>query len=312
MKIIDSHCDALLKLWEDESRSFVNDESIQVNYERMIKGNIHVQCFALFAEPYLKNDEKFHAIMKQVQLFKQHILTQPNVKHIKNWSDLFTLEENEIGAILTLEGMEAVGNDLDRLTLLFEQGVISVGITWNEANLCADGVLEKRGAGLSELGEQVVKMNNDNDVLTDVSHLSERGFWECIEQSDFIWASHSNAKAIRNHPRNLSDEQIEALIKQKGLIGLAFYPLFLCDRDEATITDIIKHIEHICSLGGKDYICFGSDFDGIRTTVNNFEHAGKYQIFIEELLKHYSEQDVIGFSHENFLRKIRHSFIKNE
>lgn len=310
MKIIDSHCDALLKLWENENRSFANDDAIQVNFERMLEGNVQIQCFALFAEPFLKNDEKFHAIMKQVELFYRYILREQNVKHIKDWSDLYSLKQNEIGAILTLEGMDAIGDDLDRLKLLYELGVRSVGITWNHANLCGDGVLENRGAGLSNLGVEVVKLNNDRDVLTDVSHLSERGFWDCVEHSEYLWASHSNAKAIRNHPRNLTDEQIKAIIQKQGLIGIVFYPLFLTDEDEATFDDIIKHIDHICSLGGKEHICFGSDFDGIPITVNDFEHAGKYQAFVEQLLKHFSEKDVIGFTRQNFLNKMKHYFIK--
>lgn len=311
MKIIDSHCDALLKLWEDpDNRSFAKDDSIQVNFERMVEGDVIVQCFALFAEPFLKNDEKYRAILKQVELYYSQVISQKQMKSIKNWDDLFHLEANERGAILTLEGMDAIGDDLDRLKLLFELGVKSVGLTWNHANLCGDGVLEDRGAGLSLFGKEVIKLNNESEVLTDVSHLNERGFWDCIELSNYVWASHSNAKTIANHPRNLTDEQILAIIKKGGMIGVVFYPLFLTNSDSAQIDDIIRHIEHICALGGEEHLCFGSDFDGIPITVNGFEHAGKYQAFLEELLKHYDEKYVIGFAHQNFLARVKQYFLK--
>lgn len=309
MKIVDAHCDVLLKLWEDERRSFQNDEEIQANYERLKEGNVQIQCFALFAEPYLKNDEKFRAILKQVQLFHEKVLQAPNVKHIRKWEDVFSLEPHEIGAILTLEGMDAAGDDLDRLKMLLELGVLSVGITWNEANLCADGVLEERGAGLTKLGKEAVSLLNSRRIFTDVSHLSERGFWDCVENSDYIWASHSNAKAICSHPRNLTDEQIRALIKKDGLIGVVFYPPFLTEENEADTTHVLRHIDHICSLGGKNHLCFGSDFDGIPATVKNFRHSGEYPAFVEVLLKYYSESDVRGFCSENFYRMIRKHFI---
>src|SRR5699024_10084592 len=118
------------------------------------------------------------------------------------------------------------------------------------------------GAGLTLLGKDVVRLNNEQKVLTDVSHLAVEGFWDVLELADYPFASHSNARAICDHERNLYDEQIKQLIHQNGQIHLVFNPPFINHgRDDASIADIIKHIDHICSLGGVHHLGFGSDFD---------------------------------------------------
>nr|WP_035425713.1 dipeptidase [Halalkalibacterium ligniniphilum] len=305
MSVIDTHCDALLKLWEDRKLSFTDSISIDCNAERLVKGQVKVQCFAIFVEPFVKQDQKFSVVLEQIDLFYQKVLTpHPQFKLIRHWHEIETLEDGEIGAILTLEGVDPIGDDLARLRILYELGVRSVGLTWNQANLCADGVGETRGAGLSNLGKELVKENNRYNVLTDVSHLSEAGFWDVIKLADYPIASHSNAKAKCVHPRNLTDEQIKALIDAKGFIGVVFYPLFLNGTNHATISDILHHIDHICSLGGEKFIGFGSDFDGIDKKVENLKNAEMYPVLLNELLKHYSEETVRGFANENFIRML--------
>nr|WP_088105681.1 dipeptidase [Halalkalibacter urbisdiaboli] len=305
MQIIDTHCDALLKLWENPKRSFINDPKIDANLERLKRGQVKIQCFALFVEPFIRQEQKFQVILEQVDLFNEKVVKpNPEIKHIKSWDDIQTLKSDEIGAILTLEGLDGIGDDLTKLRILFQLGVLSVGLTWNQANLFADGVGELRGAGLSTLGKLAVQANNDNKILTDVSHLHINGFWDVIELADYPIASHSNAYTLCDHPRNLNDEQIHALVKKRGYIGIVFHPLFLTGQDFATITDVIKHIEHMCNLGASEQIGFGSDFDGISVYVNGLRHAGQFQHLINELQKHYSEQLVRGFAGENFRRLI--------
>lgn len=303
--IIDTHCDALLKLWERKGERFYDSTYIDTNVERLKKGKVHVQFFAIFIEPWVKQEQKFDVALEQVHFFYEKVLTaDPAMKHIKSWDDLRTLQDGQIGAVLVLEGADAIGNDVTKLKILYELGVLSVGLTWNEANLCADGVGEKRGAGLTELGKKVVMLNNERNVLTDVSHLSENGFWDVIKLANHPIASHSNARALCDHPRNLTDQQIRALVDKNGYIGLVFYPLFLTGSEEATIADILRHIEHMCELGAGRHIGFGSDFDGISHYVTNLRHSGEYENLVNELLKFYSEETVRGFLSENFMRYI--------
>ncbi|WP_243292281.1 dipeptidase [Bacillus sp. FJAT-47783] len=303
MQIIDLHCDALWKLAEENGKlSYEHAPELDTNKKRLLEGKIKVQCYAIFIEPEIKSDQKFQAALTQIDYFHQEILGKnKEMKHIKSWKDFDSLQDGEIGAMLTLEGVDPIGNDLSKLRLLFKLGVMSVGLTWNYANLAADGAQEPRGGGLTLLGREIVKLNNEYNVFTDVSHLCERSFWDVLEVADYPIASHSNARALCNHPRNLLDDQAKVMFNKGGLIHVVYHPLFLNESGEATIEDVIKHIDHLCSLGGVKQIGLGSDFDGIDQKVHGLEDASKTQNLINELLKHFTEEEVRGFAYENFL-----------
>ncbi|MBS4198497.1 dipeptidase [Bacillus sp. FJAT-49732] len=306
MEVIDLHCDVLYKIWESKGTlRFKDSPELDTNKERMLKGQVKVQCFAIFIPPELKSEEQFQAALDQIDYFYSHVLeNNPDIVHIRNWEDITYLKTDEIGAILTLEGVDCIGNDLHKLSILFHLGVRSVGLTWNFANLAADGVWEPRGAGLTSFGKEIVKFNNKHKVFTDVSHLSEKGFWDVMEIADFPIASHSNSKTICNHPRNLSDEQAKTLFQKDGLIHVVYHPPFVTHNETAYISDLIRHIDHFCYLGGVRQIGFGSDFDGIETHIVDLENASKHQNLINELLKYYSDDQVRGFAGENFLRHL--------
>jgi len=321
MNIIDTHCDALFKLQMAKRGEYYHHPPLNYKYStgldtslaRLKTGNVKVQFFAIFIHSNIPSDEKWQYALEQIDLFYSEIVEpNPEMKHIKKWEDLTELKKGEIGAVLTLEGGEAFGDDLTKLSLLYRFGVLSVGLTWNDANLLADGAEEPRGAGLTLLGKEVIKMNNEHRVLTDVSHLSVKGFWDVLELSDYPFASHSNVRALCDHPRNLDDEQIQAMFKKDGLIHVVFNPPFINkDSETATITDLIKHIDYLCSLGGQHKIGFGSDFDGITSYVQGLENAAKYDNLINELLHYYSEDMVRGFAYQNFLSHLgRTSLIK--
>ena len=303
MNIIDLHCDALMKLQEAHGRlRFVDAPGLQTNKTRLQRGQIKVQCFAIFIEPEIKGDQKFQAVLEQIDYFYKEVLGKnPDMVHIKEWSDFDRLKIGQIGAMLTLEGVDPIGNDLAKLHILYQLGVRSVGLTWNQANLAADGAGEPRGGGLTLFGKEIVEFNNEHQILTDVSHLSDKGIWEVIELAKYPIASHSNARALCNHLRNLTDEQALAMFEKGGLIHVVYHPPFVKETGEVTISDLIKHIDHFCSLGGVKQIGFGSDFDGISTFITNLEDASKSQNLINELLKCYSEDVVRGFAYQNFL-----------
>src|SRR5699024_10018272 len=141
------------------------------------------------------SEKLWYSALEQIELFHQEILEKnPQIKHIQAWEDLNKLEDGEIGAVLTLEGAEPIGRDIDKLQYLYEQGILSIGLTWNHANLCADGAMEPRGGGLTAFGKEVVKLNNEFKVFTDVSHLTEKSFWDVMEYAKYPFASHSNAR----------------------------------------------------------------------------------------------------------------------
>jgi len=304
MKIFDAHCDVLSKMWGNPAIRFYNDPTLHINYKHLKRvGGKNVQCFAIYVPEHVQGSRKFQAALEMIDIFYRKILTFPDIHFIRKKADLNRLKEQEIGAILTLEGCDAVGNDLTKLRTLFRLGVRSVGLTWNYANAVADGILEERGAGLSKFGKSLVQTNNEHHVWTDVSHLSEQGFWDVIELADYVIASHSNVKTLTGNPRNLTDAQICALIEKDAVIGITFVPKLLEINRKARMFEILKHVEYICSLGGSRNIGFGSDFDGIDETPEDMpNYSAGYQVLIDELLKRYPEQLVKGFLYYNFVR----------
>jgi membrane dipeptidase len=303
MNIIDLHCDALLKLAEGKgSLRFADAPELQTNKVRLSKGKVKVQCFAIFIEPDLPSDQKFHAALEQVDYFYKEVLAKnPEIIHLKEWTDFDRLKLGQMGAMLTLEGVDAIGNDLTKLHILYQLGVRSIGLTWNNANLAADGAGEPRGGGLTLLGKEIVAFNNEHKLFTDVSHLSDRGIWEVIELAKYPIASHSNARALCHHPRNLTDAQARAMFEKGGLIHVVYHPPFVKESGEVEIADLVKHIDHFCALGGVKQIGLGSDFDGISIFIKDLEDASKTQNLIDVLLKHFSEDEVRGFAYQNFL-----------
>ena len=303
MKLIDLHCDALLKLSEGKGTlSFADAKDLQTNKARLHKGQVKVQCFAIFIEPDIPSDQKFLVALEQIDYFYKEVLGKnPDMIHIKEWSDFERITIGQIGAMLTLEGVDAIGNDLTKLHILYHLGVRSVGLTWNNANLAADGAGEPRGGGLTLFGKEIVKFNNKHQILTDISHLSDKGIWEVIQLAKFPIASHSNSRTLCNHPRNVTDEQATAMFNRNAMIHVVYNPPFVKEYGEVTINDLVKHFDHFCSLGGVKHIGLGSDFDGISTFIKNLEDASKTQNLINELLKHFKEDEVRGFAYQNFL-----------
>ena len=313
MNIIDTHCDALLKLqgdarathsyFQQERRlNYLNSNELEMNMERRIKGRVKVQFYAVFISPGIPDNEKWQHALEQIDAFYEEVLTMDNMVHIKQLSDIKNLKEHEYGAVLTLEGSDAFGNDLMKLRTLFRLGVLSLGLVWNNGNLVADGVGETRGTGLSEFGLKVIEECNKNNVLIDVSHLNAEGFKDVIEHGKLIFASHSNARSIHDHPRNLHDKQIEQLIDKGGMINIVFCPPFIGE-GKVKIDDLLKHVDKIIELGGEKHIGLGSDFDGITEFVEGLEDASKYGNLIEVLRSKYGEEFAAAITSCNFIER---------
>lgn len=305
MKIFDAHCDVLFQLWSARGKKdFQNDSQLHITFEQLKQRKGSIQCFAIYVPETVAYENRFEVALQMIDIFHSEILSLPGMKFIQTKDDINMLKQDEIGALLTLEGCEAIGKDAMKLRLFYRLGVRSFGLTWNYANLLADGALETRGAGLTSFGRQVVQELNTLHVWTDLSHLNERSFWDVIEIAKNPIVSHSNCHQLCQHPRNLNDEQIRALIKKNSIIGVTFVPQFLTNERQANITDILRHVEYICSLGGEKNTGFGSDFDGIIETVVGVEAYRDYENIINQLCKKYSESIVERFLYKNFIDRI--------
>ncbi|WP_138751521.1 dipeptidase [Paenibacillus sinopodophylli] len=307
MKVVDFHCDVLCKLLLDEHLTFQDSKpgSLDVTYERLKAAGTVLQTFAIYIPESLNG--RLEPILESVDRFHQRVLICKDMMWVRTAEDLdLCLKTGKIGALLSLEGVDGLQGQLPMLRILHQLGIRAAGITWNHANWAADGVMEPRGGGLTTAGRQLVAECNKLDMIVDVSHLSERSFWDVAElsQKPFI-ASHSNARAICDHPRNLNDRQIEAIIKQNGMLGITYVPWFVTQADQVVVEDMLRHIEHMCELGGEAHIMMGSDFDGIDKYVSGLTHPGELVTLQEALLRRYSEEQTKRFMSGNALRYLR-------
>lgn len=311
MKIVDSHCDLLDKMVQHEEVDFRQDSLYaDVSFPRLHKSGVALQCFAIFLSDK-KEAATFARVLQGMDHFYRKIISHPQVVFVKSQQDLAAVTEGDkIGAMLTLEGADGLEASLVNLRTAYYMGVRMLGLTWNNANWAADGVMEPRKGGFTVKGKQLVKECDRLGVLLDVSHLSETGFWELTELSSrpFV-ASHSNAQAVCPHPRNLTDDQIKAITVAGGIIGITFVPWFV-KASEPSIKDILLHIDHVCSLGGVRHIGFGSDFDGIDSHISGLEHPGHYTRLANELYKRYSPEEAEEFLFGNWRRYLSENLPK--
>ena len=158
MNIIDLHCDVLNKLSRNDDMNFLNDSRLDSNFERLKAGNVKVQVFAIFIHPNVPVEERFNSALLQVEAFKKHVITTPGVVHITEWHQIQELKEDEIGAVLSLEGCDCIGTDLEKLKVLIDAGVKLVGLTWNYENDVAYGTLEDPNKGLKPFAMEVIQL----------------------------------------------------------------------------------------------------------------------------------------------------------
>ena len=245
--------------------------------------------------------------VRQIEFFHTEIVGKhDDIVAIYKWEQLETLQEGQIGAVLSLEGLDMINGDIEKLKLLLSHGVKLVGLTWNGANAVADGATEESGTGLTSFGEEVVSLLNEQNIIIDVSHLSEKSFWDVLPKAKWLMASHSNARAICDSNRNLTDKQLKALIERNSPIHIVYYPQFINNSEKyVDMSDLVKHVDHIASLGGQHLIGLGSDFDGISEFVNGLEDASKTQNLVKAFIESYTTEKVQGFTSQNFGRFVR-------
>jgi membrane dipeptidase len=305
VRVADLHADVLCKMLEYPGSNWsIADPTgrFDVTPDRLRQGGVELQVFPIYLPETVPCDPE--SLFRAAELFWSEILTVKGMKLIRRGGDIeIALREGKLGALLSLEGAEGLRGNIWALHLLYRLGLRLLGPTWNHANWACDGALEPRGGGFTKAGKQLVTECESLGILLDVSHLSDRGFWELAESARRpFFASHSNVRSIKDNPRNLTDPQIQAIISAQGIIGLTFVPWFVIAPEPATIDDVLRHVEHVCALGGAGHIAFGSDFDGISRHVRGLEHPGMYPDLAEALLQRYSEETVKGFMGETAIR----------
>ena len=205
-------------------------------------------------------------------------------------------------AFLSIEGAELLNCDVNLLDEVADWGVRAINLTWNYPNAVSGTNAQETDRGLSELGRRFVREAQKRNILMDVSHLSEPGFWDLMEITNApVIASHSNAKALCPHSRNLTDAQIKALVENKGFAGLNVYSLFVGER--ADMDELIAHVERFWELDGEDVLGLGGDWDGCDSVAGGLTGIQDLPKLYEALYRrNYSEQLLHKFFSDNLLR----------
>ncbi|MBE3562546.1 MAG: dipeptidase [Hydrogenibacillus schlegelii] len=341
MRIADAHVDVLYRLDQAETVSALLDEP-PPDLRRWFDGNgsageaagetppapsggrpapplgrLHVTRRALrqsgvrllFAAVYVSpaaSERAFEAALRMIDRFYT-VVAGGDLVPVGTAADLErALQAEKTALLLTLEGAEPIGTALYRLRILGRLGVRVFAPTHNPANAVADGVGEARGGGLSAFGRAWVFELARLGYGLDVSHLGERAFWDALSLYPHpVIATHSGARAVRDHRRNLTDDQIRAIARSGGVVGVPLVPAFLTDRPDATIDDWLRHVDHMLGLVGPAHVAIGSDFDGIDRTPVGLEDIGDLPKLAQALERRYGSAVAQAVAFDNLVRYAR-------
>ena len=287
MKVIDLHCDTLWLMWRDKE-IHLKRNACCIDVEKLRVADSLAQFFACFVykdwyQGERGYDEAYGDVFRMIKLGKQEV--EANFEHLALAGDLTELQRNcqngKRSAVFTLEEGGVLNGHLERLEQLYEAGIRLITLTWNYENCIGypnSRELRVMQKGLKPFGIEVVERMNELGMMIDVSHLSDGGFWDVLKYSKrpFV-ASHSNARELCNHPRNLSDEMIKALAEKGGVVGVNFYPYFLNTEGKGTVENIAEHIMHMYKIGGEDVVAIGTDFDGFDEGESEVAHIGELE-----------------------------------
>lgn len=304
--VVDGHVDTVLDLVAGRRSLGERSRYGQADLPRLLEGGVKVQIFAHFIEPPYKPDRALPRCLELLDAFyREAELNIANMTVVTDYAQIMeTVNAGKLAALIGIEGGEALTGRLEVLRMLYRLGVRVIGLTWNERNDIADGIdVYPSAGGLTKFGRKVIREMNRLGMIIDVSHLAEPGFWDVLAETEHpVVASHSNARAICDHLRNLSDEQIKGLAANGGVLGINFCPAFV-DSRRATIDRVIDHIDHVLDLVGDDHIGIGSDFDGIGDAPEGLEDVSRLPCLTEKLLQRgYKEKTIKKILGENFMR----------
>ncbi len=314
MKFIDMHCDTLMHFLLKENHSLYKND-MQVDFLKLKEGENLAQFFAVFFPPEkdmkVSDDEYFKKLTEE---FYKEIKTHNDLINIAlNYNDIIhNKDNNKLSAILTLEDSRVFNNSLEKIKNIYDKGVRVAGLTWNGENCIGyPNDFKNCKNGLKEFGITAVEYMNELGMIIDVSHLSDGGFYDVAKYSKkpFL-ATHSNARMVTNHQRNLTDDMLKTLGDTGSVTGLNFCPAFVSEEKYVThtkIEDLIIHAKHIVNKAGIDSLGIGSDFDGIGGTqeISNTKEMPLLYIALEKA--GFTESDIEKITSENVLRVIKES-----
>ena len=279
--MIDLHCDTIMQLLDHPDSGDLYRNTWKIDIEKLQKAHSKVQDFALFVnlgktnDPYGRYEEMRNLCTTQIHLYGEHI------QHVLSYQDVESVyESGKIGALMSIEEGGVLGGDLDKLKQAYQDGVRLITLTWNYPNGLGEPHCGEQHKKLTPKGIEFVEAMQDLGIIVDCSHLNDAGTEQLGDILDvpFI-ASHSNAREVTAHTRNLPDNLIKLIANKGGVIGLNFAQSFLGTSPVSRIDDIVKHGLYLINKGGEDVVALGTDFDGIKPNTEIRDASEMYRLY---------------------------------
>ena len=308
MQIIDLHCDTILHLI-DQPLLKLKKNNLSVDIQKLKAGNGVAQFFALYID-LNKHQNALQRCLSMLDVFYHEIeANSADIAIARNYQEMCVLEQaGKISAFLTIEEGGALQGRLDNLRNFYRLGVRLLTLTWNYPNEIGYPSCEAKYEvqGLTEFGQQVVHEMNHLGMIIDVSHLSDQGFYDVARLSSkpFV-ASHSNARVVQNHHRNMTDDMIRLLAQKGGVMGINFSGSFLGASQISKVDDMVNHIKHIHQVGGSDVLALGTDFDGIDYTLEIANMSEMHKLFDSLQKNGFTAQQIEKLAYQNTVRVIQ-------
>ena len=279
--MIDLHCDTIMQLLDHPDSGDLYRNTWKIDIEKLQKAHSKVQDFALFInlgdtnDPYGRYEEMRNLCTTQIHLYGEHI------QHVLSYQDVESVyKSGKIGALMSIEEGGVLGGDLDKLKQAYQDGVRLITLTWNYPNSLGEPHCGEQHKKLTPKGIEFVEAMQDLGIIVDCSHLNDAGTEQLGDILDvpFI-ASHSNAREVTAHTRNLPDNLIKLIANKGGVIGLNFAQSFLGTSPVSRIEDIVKHGLYLINKGGEDVVALGTDFDGIKPDTEIKDASEMYRLY---------------------------------
>ncbi len=307
--IVDAHEDIAFHINYFE-RDFINPEiPCMITLPGLNQAGIRLVFNTIFVHPKHRPDQTVEKAKAQVQVYDDIFdKNGNNVARILNNHDLDQLMSNKkIGFLTLMEGADPI-EEINDLKFYFDKGIRILGPAWNNKNKYASG--HETDSALSDEGKKLIQEMNNLGITLDLSHLNEKCFWDTIKITNLIpIATHSNARTLTNHPRNLYDDQLLAISERGGVTGIVFYNTFLkTGKNTPTLEDIFKHTDYIINLCGEDHVGIGTDLDGgkIEEFPQEIRQISSLPVVAQYFLeKGYTEERVKKIMGSNFLRVLK-------
>ncbi len=310
--IIDLHCDTFMRMYTDNksNKEFAKNE-YSIDLVKLKKGNVFAQCFAIFNEMGDGYDTQsmYNRIEYMMNGFRKF---EEDIHLYKGYDELMNKPKSKVCAIPTIEDLGPILGDISNINKLKNLGFKILSLTWNHENTLGYPNSKNReimDKGLKKFGIEVVELMNELNMIIDVSHLSDGGFYDVakISRKPFV-ATHSNARTVAGHSRNLTDDMIKTLSDSGGVTGINFCPAFLKEGSgESRVEDMITHIMHMKNAGGIECIAIGTDFDGIEGDLEIKDASQHYKLIEGLEAAKFTGEEIDKITFKNALRVLKES-----